>query len=893
MLSNTTIFTVKNFDFRLQHLLIIGILIISFSISFMIRAQPADYGFELNEFDPFFNFRATQFIVDNGISDYFEWNDDKSWYPTGRDVSSNSQVMLHITAAILYNVFGGDSSLYDFTILFPVVIGSLTTIVIFALVRVIGGTTAGLFASLFFAVSVPVIVRGSLGWFKSEPLGLFYGLLGIYLFLSAIKSNNKKIAIAKLIGGGIVLAFGLSAWGGVQFFILPLGLFFLALPIIRRDHSFLIWAIPLFTGTLLLSTMLFERPSINFVTGIGTVILILPTIYLIVSIIIQKISKEGKKLRNGFGFLAATIIAGISMLSLIGSQIFGSISFRYLNAINPFLTTTDPLVDSVAEHATTTAAQSFYFLSILMVFAGLGVWLIFRSREKLDEYNLKISSEMIVFALLIGILGVYVSSAFVRLELFASVAIIILSSLGLSIITSEIFRTRKIKSTIKQTRGFIKVSFVVIIIALLLIPTTIPAQGNWINGTKAPPTILNGGSRFNVATTDWLDAMDWLKNNTPKDSVVASWWDYGYWISTLGERASLADNATVQTLTIQKIAKILLGEPDEAWRQLNDWGADYVLVFIAAQKIQNNPQPLYILSGGGDESKKQWFMRIAEEPLGKYVQADGLSGTPHFWQNTLLGQLTPFELLGYVNVNTNQQTTDYFPGGTGVYDKSIKYPSDGNGPFKLVYSSQSFDRADVGPIIGVFIYEINKNYQPNVSNTENNQVQSTPSTTSSEKELATISTPHGDIMIEFKEDVAPKTVENFKKLAKEGFYDGTIFHRIIPGFVIQGGDPNTISGPRDSWGKGGPPYSIEPEFSTLKHEKYIVSMARGADINSAGSQFYIMLGSASWLDGQYTIFGEVVSGHQAVDAIGSLETNEKDQPIEPSQAIMNKVTIGN
>ena len=92
--------------------------------------QPADYGFELNEFDPFFNFRATKFIVDNGYVEYFAWHDDKSWYPDGRNVSATSQVMLHITTAALYQSFGMGQSLYDFTILFPVIIGSLTTIVI-------------------------------------------------------------------------------------------------------------------------------------------------------------------------------------------------------------------------------------------------------------------------------------------------------------------------------------------------------------------------------------------------------------------------------------------------------------------------------------------------------------------------------------------------------------------------------------------------------------------------------------------------------------------------------------------------------------------------------------------------------------------------------------------
>ena len=176
-----------------------------------------------------------------------------SWYPNGRDIAASSQVMLHITAVTTYQIFGGNSSLYDFTIMFPVIFGSLTVIVIFALVRVIGGTTAGLFASLFYSVSLPIILRGTIGWFKSEPLGLFYGLLGLYFFLSGIKSENKKIALSKIIGGGIMIGFGLASWGGIQYFVIPIGIFILALPFVRKDHEFLIWSIPVFVVSLLIN----------------------------------------------------------------------------------------------------------------------------------------------------------------------------------------------------------------------------------------------------------------------------------------------------------------------------------------------------------------------------------------------------------------------------------------------------------------------------------------------------------------------------------------------------------------------------------------------------------------------------------------------------------------
>ncbi|MGY5149008.1 MAG: STT3 domain-containing protein [Candidatus Nitrosopumilus sp. bin_68KS] len=706
MNSSSSLLSIGKFDLKLNHLLIIGILTLSFSISFLIRSQPANYGWELNEFDPFFNYRATQYVVDNGIDSYFQWNDDLSWYPNGRNVSQTSQVMLHITTAITYWIFGGDN-LYDFAILFPVIFGSLTSIVVFALVRTIGGTTAGLFATLFFAVSLPIIVRGQIGWFKSEPLGLFFSILAIYLFLSALKSKNYKISIPKMISAGILIIFGLSAWGGDQFFIVPLGIFLFTLPFLRKDHKFLISMIPIFTISLLITSIAFERLGTNFITGLGGISIIVPTIFLISCIVIQQKSNEHSKTRNGLLLLLGFIIIGSTVFILNDELHFLPLpSHRYLNAVNPFLITTDPLVDSVSEHATTTLEQSFLFHSILMIFAGFGIWIILKNSKKSNF----ITSDMVSFSLIFGILGVYVSSAFVRLEVFASLSVIIFSSIGLSILSKELFLN---KIEIKKSKNLIvKSSFLLGIILLLTIPITFPENGNVFSITNNPPTILNGGSTFRISTSDWIDSMEWIKNNTPKDSVIAAWWDYGYWIQTMGERASLADNSTLITWIIQNIANAFLSPSDEGRELLLDMQADYVVIFITAQRltIDNGDQPLYLLQGGGDESKKSWFMKIAKKPLAKYLHSDGISGTDYFWNETLLGQMTPFTLLGYVDLTTNQQSLTYQPGFTGIYTKDIKFPQDGNGPLKLVYTSPSFDVEKGGQVIGVFIYEINKNY---------------------------------------------------------------------------------------------------------------------------------------------------------------------------------------
>ncbi len=146
---------------------------------------------------------------------------------------------------------------------------------------------------------------------------------------------------------------------------------------------------------------------------------------------------------------------------------------------------------------------------------------------------------------------------------------------------------------------------------------------------------------------------------------------------------------------------------------------------------------------------------------------------------------------------------------------------------------------------------------------------------------AIITTKFGQMELVFFPELAPKHVESFLKLAKKGFYNGTIFHRVIPGFMIQGGDPYTKDpSKRQLYGTGGPGYNVPAEFNRLPHERGIVSMARAADPNSAGSQFFIVVDKASFLDGQYTVFGEVVSGMEVADKIVSQPRDSKDNPLE-------------
>ncbi len=146
---------------------------------------------------------------------------------------------------------------------------------------------------------------------------------------------------------------------------------------------------------------------------------------------------------------------------------------------------------------------------------------------------------------------------------------------------------------------------------------------------------------------------------------------------------------------------------------------------------------------------------------------------------------------------------------------------------------------------------------------------------------AIIKTKFGDIEIKFYPDIAPKHVENFTKLAKSGFYNGTIFHRVIPGFMIQGGDPNTKDSlKKDAYGQGGPGHTVKAEFSDIPHKRGIVSMARAADPDTAGSQFFIVVEDSRFLDRKYSVFGEVTKGIGVADKIVNLARDERDNPKE-------------
>ncbi|MCX8191382.1 MAG: hypothetical protein N3F06_01070 [Nitrososphaerales archaeon] len=694
--------------------LIMMALVAIFSIALILRIYPAKYGFYLNEFDPYFDYHATKYIVDSferkgfsGLLDYFTWIDKRAWYPEGRNVAVSSQVGLHFAGALLYliakNIFGLSISLYDFLVLFPVFAGSFTIFAIYLFVKKVSGVGAGLLSSLIIALSPPIIHRGNLGWFKSEPFALLLAVFACYLFLTLydIKVNKNEL-ILRAFAVGFLLGYANTSWGGSLYFNIVFGIFFFIAPFIKDiDLRRTVYAGSVIVATNLIFSSIFPRPGPGIIANPAGLVILFGLLFTIISYLIR----SSPFVRSYWKTLGITLFSIVLLISIIAS--FGGVygvSGRYLTVVFPFIRSGNPLVESVAEHFVPTGSDYFSSYSILLIIAGFGAIIALRKRGL--HY---------IFILILSTSGIYIASSFSRLMVYSSLAIAILAGIGFTELTSTIIKQiakpslKKFKA--KPVGSEVKVLYSVCMIALLTLPVVYP-RVNWLESADMPVSIVNAGTGYRIQFSDWFEALKWMRENTDPNAVFASWWDYGYWITVMGNRTSLADNATINSTRIAQLGRMFMSDEHTSLRILNDLKADYVLIFVVGQAIKTRDFTYYILGGGGDESKKQWFIRIGGLNITQYLYEDEFTPKPYFWESTLMGKLLPFTPITYGRFDQFgrlvDQSDEYKPGYTAIYVYDLKYPPDGDGPLRLAFASSSIREAKSGIFAGVLIYKIVK-----------------------------------------------------------------------------------------------------------------------------------------------------------------------------------------
>jgi dolichyl-diphosphooligosaccharide---protein glycosyltransferase len=760
------------------------VLSIVFTLTILIRSYAAKYGFYLNEFDPYYDYFAAQHIVTlaqahglyyalfnnpsgcgptvytacHSLQGYFNWHDITTWFPEGRDVAATSQGGLQLSGALIYllvhNVFGVQITLYDLLVLLPVFFGALTSIVFYFLVRRIAGDAAGMFAAIIFAVSPPLIERGNLGWFKSEPLAILLFVTASYLMLTVFdKERTMGNRVVRGLSAGLIAGYANTAWGGGDYFTAAFGLLFLLIPFLNLDLASFSPAIISFTASTIFVSAIFPRPGVAIVTNPVGLALLGGTVFVLVGQWAKTWTKPSDYRKTLGKFLFGFAIAGLTLISF---GLVGGLSLRYLSAIAPWARSGNPLVQSVAEHFVPTGADYFTSYAILLSFGMGGAIIAFKRR-----------SVPMIYALIFGLTGLYFSSAFSRLLVYSSISLGILGGIGFAELAFAIVKPSSTslvkKKPVAVTRNEMKVVFTLAMVVLMVLPAGTYWIPNPIRCTytgqlfcdQSPAdsgvSLTNGAlpPYSRAILTDWVQTLQWVHQDTPTNAIIISWWDYGYWFAVMGNRTTTADNATLNSTRIAEIGNMFMSNASQAAKIAKSMVGDrpaYVAIFLSGsivpiQSQSGTTQDYYILqipsgggftAGGGDESKKQWFIRIGNTPAhpqnestflecsgtatpsvtssGQPCQSiDDFNLTPYALQNTLFAQLFPFSFAGYLVSQSSSAgnsvalSPTYQFGTNGVppaeafsYPSSFQFPANSPGPFRLAYESPSLAAADSG-----------------------------------------------------------------------------------------------------------------------------------------------------------------------------------------------------
>jgi len=614
--------------FRISHssLMHISLLLIILVIAATVRLLPLRWGFQLSEFDPHIHYRLTKHMVENGFFAWTSWTDMMSWYPQGYDISGAIFPGLAATAAFLYQIANAlnlapapilSSDLYhpltadpifNFCIIFPVIMATLTVLVIYFVGRDIGGKEVGLFSAFFLALSSSYISRTSLGFFDDETVGIFGILLFIFFFLRSIDSERSlRNSVAYAVAGGLSLGYLFSSWGAARY---PLGItliFVLVLILLRRYSSRLFLSYGTTFGVALLIAVNVPKLGFRFLTE--PTVLAVAGMFLVLAIyeVSRRIKTTRSKMLFVVGFLAliAVVFAALYSLGLVGE-----LEAKFWSVINPGARVGEgpvqQLVQSVQEHRPATWGSFYFDVGIGVLFVPVGL---FFAVQNPTNRNL--------FLTIFGLTSIYFAGSMVRLNLLMAPAFSLLWALALVQLVrpfvtilreSPRIPRRKMRFRARVGKEF-SAAFIILMFLLLTVTFVLPSAGSTfprvVDRAYSPTTIASASLPLKPPepVRDWLDALNWMRVNLEPADVVCSWWDYGYWITAIANKTTLADNGTVNATQIGGIGRMFMSNETEAIKFLKEYDVTHVVVYTSFR--QDGSDAVY-----GDEGKWRWMARI-------------------------------------------------------------------------------------------------------------------------------------------------------------------------------------------------------------------------------------------------------------------------------------------
>lgn len=569
-------------------------------IAFIIRLLPLQWGAYLSEFDPYGHYRVAEHIATQGFIDKIDY---QRWHPQGAGMLKWTPLGLPATAVFIHKLLTGLGfrvSLMEVCMFFPPVMGIATCLAIYLLANDIAGKEAGLLSALFLAMSPGHIERTYLGFFKHETIGVFLIIMTSFFFLRSIRKGQSMIkCIAYSILAGLSLSYLEASWGAGPYTFALITLFTLALLLLRRHSPYLLCS---FITIMVLSRIIgvqLPRPGWEVTLFSPVSIVAYITIFALIACEIYGRVKGAK----GIVALALFIAGTFFVLQISGLTV--PLGGKIANVLNPVLRGGMPIVESVAEHRPATWNAFFLRFGALLFLAMFGLIFAFR---KLTNEN--------IYLILFSLSSLYFASSMVRLILIMAPAFVMLSSLGtVEILKPFIQVAREIAPPLRKRMPSVyraSSSFGIITGALLatLIFSSISVG---VSFASTPVTIASSTIPVRMYLGDWLEACAWMRDNTPPGSVICCWWDYGYYVTVIGNRTSLADNATLDTGQIEKIALAYMSNETRAVEILKAYDVSYVLVFTTLKH-----KGVF----AGDEAKWYWMATIARLNYTELIDQD-------------------------------------------------------------------------------------------------------------------------------------------------------------------------------------------------------------------------------------------------------------------------------
>jgi dolichyl-diphosphooligosaccharide--protein glycosyltransferase len=550
-----------------------------------------------------------EYVVKNGFLAWFSWHDTMSWYPWGMTMAQGNLYGVAFTVAAAYmflQAIGVQTTVFDVTVLFPVVAGALTCTACYFLGKDLWGRGAGLLTALFMALNPSNISRTTLGFLRHEPLGI---LLMVLFFIFFLRANQKERSLrgtaAYSILAGLTLFYLTATWAA-SYYPMDLVVLYAAIVVLTGRYTRqLLFSYVTTYGVFLLLTPL-GVPKAGFAVLSSLSFLAIPGVALLL------LAREaGSRLPTWRHRAYALAIASMVLVGLAYGLISLGLMYlpsgKFLSTLDPFTRLNMPIVESVSEHRPATWASFFYEYSTLTFLGLFGFYFVLRRLRNTD-----------IFLTLAALTSLYFSGSLVRLTLIlapafsvlAAVATVEMAKPAVDILRQAvIFPKRRIPGLVRIGREF------GLAILLILIIAIVPSFSRAIAAAYAPATIATSslplipseGTKYQ----DWLEALAWIHDNTPQSAVIMAWWDYGYWITALAERRTLADNGTQNATQIAMIAQMFMRNETTAIPMMQKYNVSYVAIFVTYARLSGQEQASFI--GAGEDGKWYWMAQIANQ----------------------------------------------------------------------------------------------------------------------------------------------------------------------------------------------------------------------------------------------------------------------------------------